>query len=358
MTPRGANQDISIWRLLRPFFLWLAAFYTVWFAIVAIGDHWATLAHHWQIAVAMTAGSYFAGSTPMGGGTVGFPILVLLLDEPARMGRDFSLAVQSIGMVSAAIFLFAARRPIQLRVLGWAMLASLVVTPLSLAFIAPLVGDLTTKLVFAVTWCSFGVLTIYKIREMVAMTGITRTSGSFDREMGLAIGVIGGVAASMTGVGIDMVLYAVLALLYRADLKISVPTSVIAMAFTSLVGVASQSMMGRMDPAVFGHWLAAAPIVAVGAPFGAVVVQYIPRAPTLLIVASLCIGQFAWTMVREGITGTALVAAFGGVIACNLFFHVLYKQGVKLQIQADAVAGLKQSSASEGRLADLPEAAS
>ncbi len=360
MTPRGAGQDtnISIWRLLRPFFVWLAAFYAVWLAIVVIGDHWTTLAHHWQIAVAMAAGSYFAGSTPMGGGTVGFPILVLLLDEPARMGRDFSLAVQSIGMVSAAIFIFAARRPIQLRVLGWAMLASLIVTPLSLAFIAPLIGDLTTKLIFAVTWCSFGILTIYKIREMIAMTGITPTSGRFDRDMGLAIGVIGGVAASMTGVGIDMVLYAVLALLYRADLKISVPTSVAAMAFTSVVGVTSQWMMGRMDPAVFGHWLAAAPIVAIGAPFGAIVVQYIPRAPTLLIVASLCVGQFVWTMLREGITGTALIAAFGGVLVCNLFFHILYNQGSKLQGQTNSIEDPAPTYATENRMHDLPDAVS
>jgi hypothetical protein len=30
------------------------------------------------MAIAMTIGSYVAGSTPMGGGTVGFPVLFLL----------------------------------------------------------------------------------------------------------------------------------------------------------------------------------------------------------------------------------------------------------------------------------------
>jgi len=39
----------------------------------------------------------------MGGGSVGFPILVLLLGEPARLGRDFSFAVQSLGMGCAAL---------------------------------------------------------------------------------------------------------------------------------------------------------------------------------------------------------------------------------------------------------------
>jgi hypothetical protein len=39
----------------------------------------------------MAFGSYVAGSTPMGGGTVGFPILVLLFDLPATLGRDLCL---------------------------------------------------------------------------------------------------------------------------------------------------------------------------------------------------------------------------------------------------------------------------
>lgn len=355
MSPRGSSIQPSTLRSLRPFIIWLCVFYAAWLGIVVIGDHWTTIAHHWQIAVAMAAGSYFAGSTPMGGGTVGFPILVLLLEQPARLGRDFSLAVQSIGMVSASIYILAARRPIEYRLLGWTMVGSLIVTPLSLVFIAPIINDLTIKLLFAVIWCSFGIMTIYKLREMVAAQGITRTSTSFDREIGLAIGAIGGVAASITGVGIDMVLYAVLALLYRADLKISVPTSVIAMAFTSVIGIATQVSLGRADPAVFGHWIAAAPIVAVGAPFGALVVQYIPRAPTLFIVSSLCIGQFVWTMIQEGLSGVALAAAIGGVLLCNAFFHVLYRQGGKLGARADEAA---ETTVARKTLHDLSEAAS
>ena len=89
MTPRRP--------LLWPFLLWLVAFYAIWLGVVLVGEHGPTLMEHWPIALAMMAGSYFAGSTPMGGGTVGFPILVLLMNEPATLGRDFSFAVQSIG---------------------------------------------------------------------------------------------------------------------------------------------------------------------------------------------------------------------------------------------------------------------
>jgi len=89
-TGRGARR---FW----PFLLWLAAFYISWLLIVSLNGLWPVVRDHWPIAAAMAAGSYFAGSTPMGGGTVGFPVLVLLFDLPATLGRNFGLAVQSIG---------------------------------------------------------------------------------------------------------------------------------------------------------------------------------------------------------------------------------------------------------------------
>ena len=50
------------------------------------------IGEHWGIAAAMAAGSYVAGSTPMGGGTVGFPVLVLLFDQSGAIGRRYRRA--------------------------------------------------------------------------------------------------------------------------------------------------------------------------------------------------------------------------------------------------------------------------
>jgi hypothetical protein len=74
-------------------FVWLCCFFSAWSVLIIAGNHWQTLREHWGIAVAMAAGSYVAGSTPMGGGTVGFPILVLLFHQSPELGRDFSFAV-------------------------------------------------------------------------------------------------------------------------------------------------------------------------------------------------------------------------------------------------------------------------
>lgn len=292
-------------------FLWLIAFYSVWSFIVFGRVGWQTVADHWHMALAMAFGSYVAGSTPMGGGTVGFPVLVLLFDLPATLGRDFSFAVQSIGMTSASIFILARRQPLAWAMLKGSLLGSLIGTPLGIFFIAPLVPELWIKVVFAVVWASFGVLHLYRVNEFSSNTGMTSPGERWDFRVGLVVGLAAGsTVAAVTGVGIDMVLYAALVLLCRADLKIAIPTSVLIMAFTSVLGIAVKATLTGVQPGVFENWLAAAPVVALGAPLGAFAVALIGRKPTLLFVAVLCLGQFVWTCYAErvalGSTGIAL----------------------------------------------------
>ncbi|RMH14724.1 MAG: sulfite exporter TauE/SafE family protein [Planctomycetota bacterium] len=321
-------------RAFVPFLLWLVAFYGVWLTIVIVGNHWVAISEYWPIAVAMAAGSYFAGSTPMGGGTVGFPVLVLLFDQPVSLGRNFGLAIQSIGMVSASIYIFCARRPLDWHLLRPALLGALISTPVSCALIAPWASDLWVKLVFAVTWASFGLMHFVKLRSFVSSHGRADQWPGVDTPVGLLIGIAGGLVSSLTGVGIDMMIYAVLVLIYRADLKVAIPTSVILMAFTSVVGILSNLLLAALNPVRYGispelfhNWLAAAPVVALGAPFGAIVVARIPRAPTLLIVSTLCIGQFIWTIEQAGVRGWALLFAVLAVLAVNLVFHFMYRFG-------------------------------
>ena len=133
----------------------------------------------------------------------------------------------------------------------------------------------------------------------------------WDFRVGLVVGVVSGATvAAVTGVGIDMVLYAALVLLCRADLKIAIPTSVVIMAFTSVIGIAFKNAFTGVQPGVFENWLAAATVVALGAPLGAFAVDLIGRKPTLFFVAVLCVAQFLWTCYAErvalGVVGILL----------------------------------------------------
>jgi uncharacterized membrane protein YfcA len=270
----------------------------------------------------------------MGGGAVGFPVLVLLLDQPASMGRVFGLAIQSIGMVSASILILVSGKRLDWPRLRYAMMGTLCGTPLGVFWVAPYVSDLAITLVFAVIWASFGVAHLVRLRDITSLDGPSTTGYRFDRQAGFAIGVAGGLVASITGVGIDMILYAALVLLYRTDLKIAIPTSVVLMAFTSVVGILSCLVAGALGSpihqipgSVFHHWLAAAPVVAVGAPLGTVIVSRLRRTPTLVIVSVLCLVQFFWTLVHEKTGFIVTATCLSGVLVMNLVFCFLHKVG-------------------------------
>lgn len=325
---------------LKLWFLWLAAFYAVWLWLVTDQGYWADAVAHWPIALAMALGSYVAGSTPMGGGTVGFPVLVLWFDMPATLGRDFSFAVQSIGMTSASIFILCRRQPLASAMLKGATLGILLGTPLGIFFIAPYIPELWIKIVFAVIWAAFGVLHLYRINEIAGHSGMTEFNEQWDFRLGIICGLFAGATVvSVTGVGVDMVVYAALVLLCRADLKIAIPSSVIVMAIASVYGILLKNLSNDVTPGVFENWLAAAPVVALGAPLGVFIVSLIGRKPTLLFVAVLCVGQFIWTCTNQygalGLSGLLLA-----IIAVGLMLLIFEK----LRAWGAVLAGESQSS--------------
>lgn len=320
-------------------FIWLACFYLVWAWLVFGRGNWPVAKAHWPMALSMALGSYVAGSTPMGGGTVGFPVLVLFFKMPATLGRDFSFAVQSIGMVSAAIFIIARRQPLAWSMLKGTMLGALIGLPMGIFFLAPFIPELWIKLVFAVIWASFGVLHLYRLNEIAAHEGMTEFDERWDFRVGLVVGLFSGATVvAVTGVGIDMVLYAALVLLCRADLKVAIPTSVVIMGFSSALGIAIKNLTTGLQPGVYENWLAAAPIVALGAPLGALVVNLVGRKPTLLFVAVLCVGQFIWTcsIERASLGLSGLILSLGAVGLCLLGFERLRAWGAVLVGEAKA----------------------
>jgi len=56
--------------------------------------------------IAMIIGSMIAGSTPLGGGIIAFPVSVIILNFTSTEGRDFSLMIQSFGMSAASFLIF------------------------------------------------------------------------------------------------------------------------------------------------------------------------------------------------------------------------------------------------------------
>lgn len=312
---------------MKLWLLYVAAFYVLWIVLVAVFGFWRQALAHWPISVAMTFGSVVAGSTPLGGGTVAFPVLVLLFGQSPLLGRNFGMAIQALGMTSAMIFILCRHTPIQKRMLGWSVAGAAVGLAIGTFGVAPYLSPTVVKLLFSCLWVSFGMLTLVKNREICGLNQVALLDARSDTAVALAVGVLGGIVNSIIGVGIEMIVYTVLVLRYRCDLKAAIPTAVSAGALASLMGIALHGVLGDIEREVLYNWLAAGPIVVWGAPFGAFLVSIIPRIRTLYFVAVLCVLQFIWTLYlvspRVGewifVASTLLVATTG--------FYLLYRSG-------------------------------
>ncbi len=115
---RGAFLRRHAWPMYV--LLWLG----IWLVIVTAPGAWLVALAHWPMALVMIAGSLVAGSTPMGGGTVSFPALVLGFHRSPVMARDFGMAIQATGMTSAFLFILMRGIPIERRLLTWSWIGS------------------------------------------------------------------------------------------------------------------------------------------------------------------------------------------------------------------------------------------
>lgn len=308
------KHPMSYWRA------YVIAFFTFW-GVVAFGFHlWPEIAQHWPMSLVMVAGAFVAGSTPMGGGTVAFPILVLVFNQPPSNARNFGLIIQAVGMTSAFLFMIGRKVPLPFRFLagssGGAAIGFLVGTFL----IAPHVQSSQVKLLFASLWMSFGLLTLFRNIEICGLTGNGLRANASAVLTGFVAGLVGGTLASIIGVGVEMCVYAVTVLIYRTDLRVAIPTAVSAAALASLEGAALHLWIGDVDRQTAMNWLAAGPVVIFGAPAGTWLASRLPRVRVLYFVAGLCILQFLWTLQQttrgrhEWIFVAAAMATGSGVL--------------------------------------------
>lgn len=329
------RPSIGVWVLA------VLSFYTLWLAYVWTEGKVQTVMENWPIALGMSLGSYAAGATPVGGGTVGFPVLVLLLGHAPDVGRDFSFAIQSVGMTSASLLILCRRQPLHWASLRPALWATLVGTPVGVLVIAPWMPELVVKATFAVMVAAFGVLHIYRSEYFTRPVAAAPQRPSLERSLGITVGLGASLfVSSVTGVGIDMLLYVALVLICRVDLRIAIPSSVLLMAATSLVGVAARWLTGTLNPEVGPLWLAAAPVVVVGAPLGAWAVDRVGRTLTLSLVFGLCLIQFIWMLYHERLAlgASGIGAALAALVALNLTFEFLTRLGLREGRQGDSEA--------------------
>jgi uncharacterized membrane protein YfcA len=236
------------------------------------------------MSVTMVFGSFIAGSTSEGGGAVAFPVMTLLFKIHPACARNFSLAIQSVGMTAAAFAIWRCRIPVERNAVIFSSLGGAAGILLGTFFVVPLfTNPAFTKMFFASVWLSFAVALylINRDRNRTIYYTIVDFKAHRAGAVLVLVGVLGGIITSLTGSGLDIFTFSFLTLRYRVCEKVATPTSVVLMGFNSVVGFLTHLFlvptprdgiaywMGDFQVEAFHYWLVCIPVVILGAPAGA-----------------------------------------------------------------------------------------
>lgn len=285
------------------------------------------------ISVTMTLASFIAGATSEGGGAVAFPVLTIFFDIVPAIARDFSLAIQSVGMSAAAYAIFTSKIQVEKTALLYASLGGIPGIFIGLYFISPLMSPVYTKMFFVSLWLSFGVVVAYKhLFSTKAFKEGIRGSGAVKRQL-VIMGLIGGTVTGITGSGIDIVVFSYLVLEHRVDIRIATPTSVVLMAGNAVVGITMRLLDSQPIEAItWNYWLVSIPIVVVGAPLGA---RFIATRSYRFVAGLLCttiLIQFVgalWIVPQsiESMILTSTTFAIGFLLFSGFFHKTIGRRG-------------------------------
>ncbi len=236
------------------------------------------LIEHWQVALTMTFGSFIAGATSEGGGAFAFPVFTKVLHIPPKDAKIFSLAIQSIGMTAASLVIIFMKIKLEWRVIRWASLGGLPGIIIGTVWLAELLPPAIIRMTFTVMVSSFAVALFILNHGFRLCNQALPVCCWKEKSILFFTGFIGGLISGLVGNGIDIITFSVIVMLFRISEKIATPTSVLLMAINAIIGFSIHLFfIGDFSPEIQANWLAAIPIVVLGAPTGAIFCSFLDR---------------------------------------------------------------------------------
>lgn len=105
----------------------------------------------WVMSITMVFGSIVAGATSEGGAAIAFPVMTLVLGITPGVARDFSLMIQSVGMVAAACTIVIMGVKIEKNSLCYTTCGGVIGIIIGLELVAPALPPAFTKMIFVVS---------------------------------------------------------------------------------------------------------------------------------------------------------------------------------------------------------------
>ncbi len=281
----------------------------------------AIIEENWPVTLTMVFGSFIAGATSEGGGAVAFPVFTKVLHIAPMDAKIFSLAIQSVGMTAATLTIIVLKIKVAWRVIFWASLGGLCGLSFSTVLLAPMLQPALLKMLFTSMIVSFALTLAILNWQPRTYNNSMPIFGWREKSIMLLTGGLGGAMTGLVGNGIDIICFSVMVLLFRLSEKVSTPSSVVLMALNSLAGFALHYwVLGGFTEQVERYWLAAVPVVVVGAPLGA---YWCTKLNSRTIAAILI-----FLIMVELISSLCLIPLTGKIVSVSLavfaMFSVIY----------------------------------
>lgn len=274
------SQRIAIFGL----YVVLAALYAFIFGR-AFMDAWAY--PDWLIAPIMAFGSFVAGSTFLGGGAIAFPALTKIFAVDPITAKNFSLAIQSVGMSSASLYIISRVRNLPYSFMALYLAGASVGLFVSFAFIEARVPAVDLRITFTLFLLCFLVVYLFTRHLHNVSTEAHLENTYRDVLITLFGGVLGGMIAGLLGSGADVVGFCLLVLYFRIEIIRATQVSVLLMAAGSIIGIGFRVLFFEgVGQQVLDWWVLAAPVVLFGAPLGAALCR---RLPPRLLLGFICL---------------------------------------------------------------------
>jgi len=290
------------------FFIALIVFFSAWFSIWQV-DWIATYRDYWHAPITMVFGSFVAGSTPLGGGAVSFPVFSKLLAATSYEARSFGFLIQSVGMSFATLFFILWRIPVNWRWVAYTCVGSF--TGIYLGLTAFSYSDSLVKLSFSLFALAAGVLLVSSRSTRSSLPPISVKPTQL-----ITVGFLGGLLSSQVGAGADTLLFFYLVLILRREPRDVIPTTVVVMAASAIVGAVLTALYHPqfITSFVWGSWLTAAPIVAIGASAGGWVMSRLKPRPLLVLIKCVLLFEACSTLLFVELPIGATIALFSLIL--------------------------------------------
>lgn len=293
----------------------------VWVIYMFIHNSWHLFADLWFISVTMVFGSFIAGASAEGGGAVAFPVMTLIFKIPSEVARNFSLAIQSVGMTTASYLILVKKFKVEYRYLWLASIGGTIGIVFGTYYLVPVIPAPFAKMLFVSFWMSFGLVlfyinVIYKRETNDRLPGL----GWSERLTIVLVGIIGGGLSSLLGSGLDIFSFSYVTMRYHLSEKVATSTSVIIMAINSIAGfILHYYIINDFSEREFNYWLVCIPVVVFGAPLGAYFINSRTRGFIAKFLYIVILAQFIGALFIIRPSGTLLVFSFL-VFFFGLFF--------------------------------------